>query len=1132
MKKHVKLKILTFVSLFFFCSVISSVAQEKSITVNVKNASLKDVFNVIEKQTSYRFSYRDALVDSLKNITISKKNATVSAVLDEALTGRNLIYNIVSPKSIVISDKQASENSKEKGTIGKYAGTVIDNTGEPIIGASVALKGGRTGTVTDVGGQFSIEAPVGSTLLVSYIGFAAQEIPLGKKTFIQITLSKTEKQLSEVVVTALGIKREEKALGYAVQKVSGSTLQTVKGVDMATSLSGKVAGMIVRNSTDFMNAPSIQIRGESPLVVIDGVPYGNVSLREIPSDDIEDISVLKGATASALYGYRGASGAVMITTKSGAKKKGISVSINSSTMFNAGFLAVPEQQSMYGRKLDVGGDTYVRAAAGSWGPPLEGQLIKQWNPTTKQMEEMPFLPIGKNNFMNYLEPGFILNNNINVTQQGEFGGVRASASWMDQKGQYPNSKFDKINYSIGGDMKYKGFTLSSNFMYSKQTSPNRGSNDYRGYDPMYSVLIWASPDWDIRQYKDYWVTKDEVQNSSYTSVANNPYFDRYERRNPFNRDVFNGMLNAGYEFLPGLKISLRSGFDSYSTKQEAIVSQGSFTGMGTLQLIPGGTEIWGETAKGSYNMGLSRGYSINNDLMLTANKTVKDFTIDAMAGGNIYHYQDEGIESRTQGGLSLPGFYSLKASVNPAATQSTLYRRQVNSLYGRLALSWKSMVYAEGTLRNDWSSTLPESTRSYLYPSVSGSFIVSELLPKTDWLSIWKLRSSWTQSKTPAGVYSINNTFNITSNAWGTLSAASYTSTVRGTDVRPETSNTFEIGTLVDFFKKRLSIDASWYSKLYYDYIKSASVSSASGYSSKQLNTEERQMRRGYELTVSGTPVKTRDWQWDLSANWSHYVRTYEKVDSIYTSGVTRDWVYDGARVDAYTYYYYERDPEGNLVHNSSGMPQFQPFVSHRGYGDPDGVWGASSRLRYKNWELGISFDGRIGGMTPAMTENYMWRSGNHPQSLTFERYLDATVGGANYLSKGVKVASGSVQYDATGKVLSDTRVFVPNDVKITYEQYITTMYYSAAWDNSKSAWRPTVQYSTTFFKLREMSLTYQVPSSVTKLLKAQYMSVSAIGQNLFLWAKDFKYTDPDGGSDVFSDPSIRYIGFNVKLNF
>ncbi|MDR0542608.1 MAG: SusC/RagA family TonB-linked outer membrane protein, partial [Dysgonamonadaceae bacterium] len=804
---------LLYLAALFFSIHAGAFAQSEKITLQVKDIPVRQFFDKIEEQSEYRFTYRDKTIDDEWHITYSASGETIEPLLQKTLAPLGLQFQI-SKKDILITRTASAQKEVKNKT---FTGIVADATDEPVIGASIAVKGSKIGTVTDVDGKFSIEAPVGSTLAISYIGYTTQEIPVGEKTFIRITLSENEKLLDEVVVTALGIKREEKALGYAVQKVSGNTLQTVKGVDMATSLSGKVAGMIVRNSTDFMDAPSIQIRGEAPLIVIDGVPYGNVSLREIPSDDIEDISVLKGATASALYGYRGASGAVMVTTKSGAKKRGISVSVNSSTMFNAGFLAVPEQQGMYGRKLASGGEAYVRSGDGSWGPPLEGQEIIQWNPVTKQMEPMPLLPVGKNNFRNYLEPGFILNNNINVTQQGEYGSVRASASWMDQKGQYPNSKFDKINYSIGGDMKYNGFTLSSSFNYSKQVSPNKGSNSYKGYDPMYSLLIWSSPDWDIRQYKDYWVVKDEVQNSSYTSTVNNPYFDRYERRNPYNKDVFNGMLNVGYDILSWLKISLRSGFDSYSTKQEAIVSKGSFTGMGTLQLIPGGLEIWGETANGSYNVGLSRGYSLNNDLMLTANKTINDFTVEAMAGGNVYYYEDEGIESLTRGGLSLPGFYSLNASVNPVWSRSTLSRRQVNSLYGRLALSWKSIIYVDGTLRNDWSSTLPKSTRSYLYPSIAGSFIVSEVLPKTNWLSIWKLRSSWTQSKTPAGVYSINNVFTITSNAWGSLSSASASSTVYGSDVRPESSNTFEVGTFVDFFQKRLSIDASWYSKLYYD---------------------------------------------------------------------------------------------------------------------------------------------------------------------------------------------------------------------------------------------------------------------------------------------------------------------------
>ncbi len=1109
-----------------------SYAQKVRISLEMSNTPLGKVINEIKNQTEFEFAY-DSDLESItfKKVSIKASDENIEQVMNSVLAGTGVTYRVIDRIILLSKNEMITTASAARQGI-TIRGVVTDESGEPMPGVNVLVKGTTSGVVTGVDGRYSIGGlSNGNVLVFSFIGYAVQEVIVDGQQTVNITLVESSQEIEEVVVTALGIRREEKALGYAVQKVSGNTLQTVKGVDVGTSLTGKVSGLLVKNETDFMAAPSIQIRGESPLIVVDGVAYENVTLREIPSDDIESISVLKGATASALYGFRGSNGAIMITTKSGAKKRGLTVSVNSSTMFNAGFLAIPEQQSMYGRVI-MTGNTYDRGANGSWGVPMDGREVIQWDPVSKSLQPMPYLPVGKDNFKNFLEPGFVLNNNVSVTQQGEYGNFRASATWVDNKGQYPNSKYDRITYSISGEMKSNRFSLASNFSYNKNISPNMGSNSYRGYDPMYGLLIWGSPDFDVRRYKDYWLVENESQNNSYTGGANNPYFDRYQRRNPYNKDVFNGMVSMNYEIMPWLKATLRSGFDSYSTKQEAIVSKGSNTGMGTLQLIPGGTEIWGESAKGSYNLGISRGYSLNNDFLLTGNKTIQDFTIDAMVGGTIYYMQNEGIEARTQGGLTIPAFYSLKASVNKVEALSNKYRRQVNSVYGRLALAWRSMVYVDATLRNDWSSTLPESTRSYLYPSVAGSFIVSEALPQTDWLSMWKLRGSWTRSKTPAGIYDINNTFSVTSNAWGTLSSATFPTTVRGTDVLPQSFDSFEAGTFISFFQNRISVDAAYYTKRGYDYLKSADISPSSGFSKKQLNTDEEQIRKGYELTINVTPVKSYDWQWDISFNWSHYERTFKKVDELYTTDATRDWVYDGARVDAYVYYDYQRDETGNIIHNSSGLPQFYPFTSLHGYADPDGVWGVNTNLRFKNWSFGMSVDGRIGGMTPSVTETYMWNSGNHPKSLTEERYLDATQGGANYLSKGVKIKSGEAKWDAAGNLISDTRVLEPNDTKITYKQYIQTVHRSAVWDNWNGGYRPLDQYSTTFFKLREISLTYNVPDQVSNYIRAHNVSISFIAQNVFLWAKDFKYSDPDGGSENFSDPSIRYLGFNLKLDF
>ncbi|MDD3789222.1 MAG: SusC/RagA family TonB-linked outer membrane protein [Petrimonas sp.] len=1126
-----KSKFKSAIKLFILLLVVAiSLPSFSQITINVRNKTLRQALNEVEKVSDYRFFYNESLAVLNRNTTIQVTNSNIDNVMQRLLTGTDVTYeknnNIVA--LVEKANLPATAQQQDKVTV---RGQVSDAKGEPVIGANIIEEGvPGNGTVTDYNGNFSLAVNRNATLRISYLGYTDVVLSTTGRTSFDVVMQEDTKVLSEVVVTALGIKREEKALGYAVQAVAGDGLQTVKGIDVGTSLTGKVAGLLVRNSTEFAAAPSIQIRGEDPLLVIDGVPYANMTLRDIPSDDIESLSVLKGATASALYGYRGSSGAIMVTTKKGLSAKGLSVSVNSGTMFAAGYLAIPKLQSSFGRVVRTNADgklEYVRSGDGSWGVPLDGREIIQWDPISKSMKPMPYLPIGKDNFQNFLETGYVLNNNVNIVQQGEFGSFRTTATWVNNKGQYPNSIYNKLTFGLGGDMKIDKFLLSASMAYNKQTTPNTGFGGYTGYDPMYSMLIWSAPDWDIRQYKDYWLIPNEVQNSSYTSTNNNPYFDRFERTRSMNRDIFNGSVSIDYNFTDWLKATARTGFDVYSDKKEVTISKGSFQGGGNSTVLNGGTEIWGESQRGSYNVGLGRGYSLNNDLLLSADKSFGDFRIESFIGGTIYYTQDDGIEARTQGGLTIPAFYSLKASVNPASVRSVIFKQQVNSLYGRLGFSWKSLLYAEATLRNDWSSTLSESTRSYLYPSVSGSLILSELLPKYDWLSLWKLRGSWTSSKTPAGVYSINSVYSITPNAWGDLSSASFPSAIKGTDVRPESASTFEIGTAINVFKNRASLDISYYQKRMYDFLRWAPISPASGYTSNYINTDEEITRKGIEITANVTPVKTNDLEWDISFNWSKYARYYTQLDSVYSTD--KPWVAVGKRVDHYILNNYQKDPSGNIIHNN-GLPLYSPYTSLFGYYDPDWLWGLNTSLRYKDFTLGISLDGRVGGIAQTTTEMYMWRAGSHPNSVVPERFLDANnPGSRNYIGQGVKVVSGQATYDTYGNITSDNRQYAPNDVAVTYQTYTNALHKGTAWGGSPS---PLDAYSTTFFKLREISLTCNLPKEVVGKFKAKSASISAIGQNVFLWAKQFKYSDPDGGYENFSDPSIRYMGFNLKVVF
>ncbi len=1101
-------------------------SQKTRLSLDITDAQLVTVLDKIEEETEFFFLYNEKLLDTERKVSITADNQVIDVVLDRLFAGTDVTHTIIDRK-IILAPGYLTELSGMQQA--KVSGKVTGTKGEPLPGVTIAVKGKIMGTATDMEGTFSLDNVIPTDVLVfSFIGMKNEEIPVGSQTYFEVVLAEELIGMDAVVVTALGIRREEKALGYAVQKVAGDAVTTVKGIDVGTSLTGKVAGLMVRNSSEFTAEPQILLRGESPLIVIDGVPYGNMTLRDVPSDDIEDISVLKGSTASALYGYRGGSGAIMITTKRGGAARGLSVSFNSNTMFTAGFLAIPELQSTYGRVVNTSTNTYVRSGDGAWGAPLEGQNVIQWDPVSKTMKEMPYLPRGKDNFSNFLEQGYILNNNISLAQQSEYGNIRSSVSWVENKGIYPNSQFQKLTYSLGGDMRIDKFTLSSSVSYNKHSSPNVGFSGYTGYDPMYALLIWSAPDWDILDYQDYWVVPNEVQNSSYTAGNNNPYFDRYERLHSVNKDIFNGTFSLNYDVNSWLKATLRTGYDTYSNKQDITVSKGSFQGAGNGTVIPGGTEVWGESQKGSYNIGLARGFSLNNDLIVSVNKKITDFTIDGFVGGSIYYWQDEGIEARTRGGISIPAFYSLKASIDPVITASRLYKRQVNSIYGRVGLAYKSIAFVEATLRNDWVSTLPESTRSYTYPSVSASFILSEVLPEIDWLSMWKLRGSWVTVKTPADVYQINSVFSITNNAWGTLSSATFPTTIRGTDVLPESASTFEIGTVANLYSNRVSVDLTYYSKRMFDFLKSTGISPASGYNSRYINIDEEITRRGVEVTLNGTPVKTNDWLWDVSLNWSKYARYYTQLDSLYSAD--KPWVVVGARADAYVLRDYLKDPDGNIIHNASGVPLYSSYDSKFGNSDPDWIWGLSSMLKYKDFSFSVSVDGRVGGLAQTITEMYMWRSGNHPLSVVPERYLDATIAGSkNYIGEGVKIVEGTVTYDTYGNITSDTRVFAVNDVATTYKSYIEAYHKGTAWGGSPS----TVDlYDATFFKIREIAFTYTLPGELASKIKAREVAVSAVGQNVFLWAKQFKYSDPDGGSENFLDPSLRYLGLNLKIGF
>ena len=763
----------------------------------------------------------------------------------------------------------------------KITGTVVDQAGIPIIGANITVKNQTgTGTITDIDGRFTLEIPANSTLSISYIGYKNQEIRVTSSKPLTIKLQDDAEVLDEVVVTALGIKREEKALGYAVQKVSGDQLTTIKSVDVTSGLNGKIAGLKVENSTEFNEAPNLKLRGENPLIVIDGVPYKNMSLRDIASDDIESIDVLKGATASALYGARGGSGAVMITTKRG-KEEGLQVTVNSSTMFNAGYLKLPEVQTSYSSGKN---GIYNDNSSYVWGAKLDiGNEAMQYNPYTQEREMTELTSRGKNNLKNFQELSFITNNNVSVTQKGKYGSIRTSLTHVYNKGQWPNEKLNKITYTVSGDMKYKKFSSEAGITYNKRFYPNMGGSAYHGTGYIYNLLVWSGSEYDIRDYKNYWKIKDEQSNWwDRGGWYDNPYYIANELTSSDNYDVVNAFVNASYDITSWLKLSLRSGADMYTEKSETKAPVGSVTGKGEK--------------KGYYSVYQKRGFSTNNDIMLTAEHKFGDISVDGFVGGNIYYYQNDNLSSNTAGGLIIPGYYSLKASVDPAETSKTYNSKQTNSIYGKIGLAYKSAVFVEATGRNDWSSTLPEETRSYFYPAVSGSVVLSEFIKMPKVIDFWKIRGSWTTTKHDMDVYAINDVYSINTDVWDNMSAAYSPTTIRNSLLSPSQTRSYELGTAIHLFGNRLRLDYTYYNTLKFNNTRNAGLSSVSGYSNTQVNMDEEQVRKGMELSISGDIIKNRELTWSAMFNWSRDRYYYHKIDPVYST--QKPWVAEGERWD------------------------------------------------------------------------------------------------------------------------------------------------------------------------------------------------------------------------------------------
>lgn len=1023
--------------------------------------------------------------------------------------------------------------------------------GEPVIGASVLVKGTTTGTITDVEGRFSFQSLPSSatTLVVSFVGMATQEVPIKSGT-LNIALVPDTEVLDEVVVTAMGISREKKALGYAVSEVGGDEMIKARGgiSNPVNALQGKVAGLQISSGTGSMGGSSkVLIRGvtsisgsNQPLFVVDGVPiegadfnstntqrggggydYGNL-IQDINPDDIENISVLKGASASALYGSRANNGVVMITTKKGKKDEGLGVSFTTSVGFEV-VNKLPKLQRLYGggsgtefEQVTINGQTYNYpdyATDESWGPRLDGQEVLSWydlakweaggkvgNPTTSRW----IAP--EHDVEDFFQTGVSFTNNLSISQATDRTSLRLSYTNTDLKGYLPNSSMSRNVFSVAGSMtsadkKLEAFT---NMTYFNSRAKGRSETGYGDNNVMVKFVQWGHRELDMAQAKDLYIMPDGTQASWNRSAwddatpaySNNPYWSRYMNYQNDSRNRIYGNVGVSYKILPELKFQYKVNLDFFVDKQFERNAVGS-------------------QEQSRYRETSRQQYELNHEFMLMYNKTFGDYSVNANLGGNIMNRRYEYVYGETVGGIAIPLLYNLSNSISTPEAHNLLRKKGIHSMFGNISAGWKSMIYLEATLRNDKSSTLPAGNNSYWYPSITGSFVFSELLKeKVPWLSFGKLRAGWANVGNDTDPYQVLSTYTQYTNIDSSTPGYRLPNTLNNANLKPESTTSYEIGLEMAFFNGRIGFDATYYASETKDQIIPLSVSGTTGYLYNVVNSG-RISNKGVEFAFNATPVQTRNFTWQTSLTLaSNKNKVEELVDGVdYYRIATAPFRVEIGALQGESYGVimgtnYVFDGNGNrMVDPETGLYMATDGNENLGSIYPDFTGGWSNTFKIGNFDASILLDFSKGGHY--FSTSYMWGM--------YSGMLEETA--ANGIRENGIVLDGVIDANGTRNTTAASA--------LDYGRSFNT--------------GPTAQsvFKSDYIKLREINVGYTVPLNRNAFLKS--LRVSAYARNLAVWGPDTKHFDPEmivtssgntQGIEGGAIPSVANFGASVSVKF
>lgn len=1130
--------------------------SKAQVTLKTPNTTLEVVIKKIQKQMNLRFFYDDSLAKVMVN-NIDVKDEKVQNVLNQLLKGKGISFKV--EDNVVYLRKENAPVAKEKATDSKrkITGKVLDEAQQPMIGVTVAVKGSTTRAVTDIDGNYQLQtsetAPV---LQFSYLGYKTKEVKASGKDAITTTMDVDSKALDEVVVTALGIKRDKKMLGYSVQDIKSDALNTTGDPSVVGALSGKVAGLQMNTaSTGLGGSTKITIRGNSsltdnnqPLWIVDGVPFsdnntsnasayggydrGGTSL-DINPDDIESISVLKGPNAAALYGSRAGNGVILVTTKKGANKSGFGVSYNGNFTWSSVSQAI-KMQNRFGQGSN-GAVNYKRNASGdieglngelSFGPELDGHEEYNWYGT-----KSPYQYTG-DKLRDYFKTGFSQFHTVALGNNSEKGHYRLSIGYNDNKGLFKNETLDKLSIDLNaGTVVNKYLSLDGKISLSHMKACNR---PLLGLNGEVAQLLLIPGNVSLRSLEENQNSETQIHRNWFgpNQHYSNPYYVRHRYKNSDERWRAFGYYGANINLLDNLKLNAKYSFDYYRTRlQTSDLSLAD-------QAISTGTSTWQEKITTD---GMQRGEENHFEhniqmLLLGNNQLTPKLRVDYSLGGNVMYQKYELFQGGVQNMLNKDVWvYNTGGKLVSGGDNG--FNRAMYSVFASAQLAYSEYLSLDLTARNDWSSTLPKGQNSFFYPSASISFMFSDFMKSIDkplpsWVTFAKIRTSLAQVGKDPSPYNLYNTrkFEFESGIRKPV-----VNTIKMNDMlKPEIKTSYELGLDMKFLNNRLGFDFTYYYSVTRN--QSMLVDAAAPWSQQWVNAGKI-LNRGVEMMVYTTPIQTKDLTFNLNMNFAHNRSIVKElapgVQRIYFNGDNNMPVRVGAVVggklgDIYANNLMKRNDAGQVIVNAQGLPQpatgngnLEQYLLSNPIGNiqPDLLMSVTPSLTFKGISLTAMFDMRFGGSIMSVSEGMATSVGTSERTLNRGEYKEIS---------GVKD-----YYMVVPGVKEDGSI---NDIPVSAQAYYSTI----GIYKSQKGYAEEFIHSASYIKLKELSLGYSFPQRMLKKTPFTALKLSFVARNLcFL----MKHTpgNPDGGYDttMFSQaldfaavPYTRTFGFSINVGF